>query len=303
MSRALVVVALVMLIGLFLGFANPPVTSPVITKDVQMNAPATTTGSAAQVGTARTDAKPPVVIGITTKSEMGAAKVEISSTQASYGVRTKTSGCTANQALPDPACSPGAVLTTDTSVICVSGYTRTVRNVSDSEKQQVFAEYGIPWSEHSNYEVDHIISLELGGSNDISNLFPESYLIQYNTHVKDTFENYLHSQVCKGNISITVAQQEISTDWLKYYLAWKGGVAAPVTSLPIPVPNITVATPTQADTSVPAYYTSSHYSSRYYYPASCSAWKSLSPSYLVSFTSLQVLLARYPDKTLSPQCP
>jgi hypothetical protein len=79
--------------------------------------------------------------------------------QPDYGVRTKTSGCVPNQALPDPACSSGAVLTTDTSVIYVSGYTQTVRDVPLSEKQQVFAEYGIDWSLHSGYEVDHIISL------------------------------------------------------------------------------------------------------------------------------------------------
>jgi hypothetical protein len=56
--------------------------------------------------------------------------------QPHYGVRTKTNGCVANQALPDPACSAGAVLTTDTSVICVSGYTQTVRDVPLSEKEQ-----------------------------------------------------------------------------------------------------------------------------------------------------------------------
>jgi hypothetical protein len=100
-------------------------------------------------------------------------KVEAASS-AHFGVRSKTLNCVANQPLPDPACSPGAVLTTDSGVICV--YTQTVRGVPISEKQQVFAEYGLDWSEHGDYEVDHIISLELGGSNDISNLYPESYL-------------------------------------------------------------------------------------------------------------------------------
>ena len=222
-------------------------------------------------------------------------------TQTHFGIRTKTSGCVANQTLPDPDCSPGAVLTTDTSVICVSGYTQTVRNVPDSEKQQVFAEYGIPWSEHSGYEVDHIISLELGGSNDISNLFPESYSIQYNAHVKDSFENYLHSQICSNKIPVAVAQTEIATDWLKYYLTWKNG-----TDVPPPAPQVaptpTPATTQTSNTSGTAYYTSSYGTSKYYYPASCSAWKSLSPKYLVSFPSLQALLEKYPDQTLSPQC-
>src|SRR5258708_28839464 len=107
----------------------------------------------------------------------------LSPAQPHLGVRTQLRDCTADQALPDPACSSGAVLTTDTSVICVSGYTQTVRDVPLSEKQQVFAEYGIDWSLHSGYEVDHIISLELGGSNEISNLYPESYSIEYRARV------------------------------------------------------------------------------------------------------------------------
>lgn len=225
-----------------------------------------------------------------------------SPTQTHFGIRTKTSGCVANQTLPDPACSPGAVLTTDTSVICVVGYTSTVRNVSDSEKRQVFAEYGIDYSIHSGYEVDHIISLELGGSNDISNLYPESYTIQYNAHVKDTFENYLHSQICSNKMPVAVAQTEIATDWLKYYLAWKNGTdvpppAAQVTATPAPV-----TTTQTSSTSGAAYYTSSYGSSKYYYPAACSGWQSLSTKYLVSFPTLSELIAKYPDRTLAPGC-
>lgn len=50
------------------------------------------------------------------------------------------------------------------------------------------------------------------------------------------------------------------------------------------------------------YYTSSHFSSKYWYPETCDEWKSLSPSYLKSFSSLEELLAKYPSKTKSPQC-
>lgn len=136
---------------------------------------------------------------------------------ATYGVRAKTSNCTNNQILPDFACSPGAVLTTDSKIICVSGYTKTVRNVTEATKKKVFAEYGIPYSQRSNYEVDHIISLELGGSNDISNLYPESYLIKNGAKTKDIFENYLHKQICNGKMEVAEAQRQISSDWFYYY--------------------------------------------------------------------------------------
>lgn len=139
---------------------------------------------------------------------------------ATFGVQAKTSHCVAG-ATPDTACSPGAVLTTDASVVCVPGYTKKVRDVSTATKKKVFKEYGIAWSARSNYEVDHIISLELGGSNDISNLFPESYTIDNSARVKDTLENYLHSQVCSGAMTLTDAQKAISGDWTVAYQAWK----------------------------------------------------------------------------------
>lgn len=156
---------------------------------------------------------------------------------ATYGVQTKTSHCISST-LPDSACSPGAVLTTNTKVICVSGYTKTVRNVSTATKKAVFKEYDILYAQHSNYEVDHIISLELGGSNDISNLYPESYLIKDNARVKDKFENYLHKEVCNGTITIDEAQKEISSNWLTYYNQRVLGVKTSVINTPSVAPII-----------------------------------------------------------------
>ena len=183
--------------------------------------------------------------------------------------------------------------------VCVASYSQTVRDVPTSEKEQVFAEYGVDWSLHGGYEVDHVISLELGGSNDISNLFPESYSIQYGARTKDKLENYLHDQDCIHGLSLTVAQQEIATDWLKYYLAWQGSAA----SVPAP-PSVESSTlvAVSASSSAATYYTSSYSTAKYYYPAPCGAWKSLSPSYLVGFNSLEALLGKYPNRTLSSQC-
>jgi hypothetical protein len=162
----------------------------------------------------------------------------------------------------------------------------------------VFAEYGIDWSLHSGYEVDHIIGLELGGSNDISNLFPESYSIQYGARIKDKLENDLHEEVCTHRLPLTVAQDEIATDWLKYYLAAQGSTD---TVPPLPSAESDAVSVT-ASSSAEIYYTSSYSTAKYYYPDSCNAWKSLSPTYLVNFSSLEALVARYPNRSLSPQC-
>lgn len=50
------------------------------------------------------------------------------------------------------------------------------------------------------------------------------------------------------------------------------------------------------------FYTSSYSTAKYYYPASCDGWKSLSTKYLKSFDSLETLLIAYPSRTESPQC-
>ncbi len=137
---------------------------------------------------------------------------------AQFGKQTKTSGCVAHGGLPDSACTPGAIFPNATvQEICKSGYAGSVRNVPTSEKDQAYAEYGITHHSAGQFEVDHLISLELGGSNDIANLWPEAASPTPGFHQKDQVENYLHDQVCSGAVSLKDAQNEISTNWLAVY--------------------------------------------------------------------------------------
>jgi hypothetical protein len=89
-----------------------------------------------------------------------------------------------------------------------------------AEKKKVFEEYGISWSLRSQYEIDHLISLELGGSNELKNLWPESSTLSNGSRAKDKFEGYLHAQVCSGKLPIQEAQREIATNWVTYYNNW-----------------------------------------------------------------------------------
>lgn len=125
--------------------------------------------------------------------------------------------------VPDPARTPGDVLTTDAAVICVHGYTKTVRNVPESLKDQVYRSYGITDRKPGEYEVDHLISLELGGSNSARNLWPESYETQpLNAHTKDKLENKMHKLICDGQLDIRTAQFEIAKDWKGAYVKYIG---------------------------------------------------------------------------------
>lgn len=126
--------------------------------------------------------------------------------------------CVVSDQRPDPKCTPGDVLQVSTHDLCVALYTAKVRNVPESEKKQVYTEYGFTTNKGTcPCEVDHFISLELGGSNDIKNLWPESYTNPRGARVKDQVEDYLHRQVCSGNMTLAEAQKAISTNWKTVY--------------------------------------------------------------------------------------
>jgi hypothetical protein len=140
------------------------------------------------------------------------------------------SDCHVINGLPDLACSPGATdsrVTQDNikQTICVSGYTSTVRpssSITNKIKVERMQAYGFTDS-MGNYELDHLISLELGGSPDsVQNLWPESYNIPCNARAKDKVENLLHSEICKGSISLEEAQHEIVNNWEEVYTAHYG---------------------------------------------------------------------------------
>lgn len=136
-------------------------------------------------------------------------------------ISTNTQNCHARDGgkLPDAACTPGTIDPRVTqanihSTICVSGYTGVVRpgtSVTNRLKRQGIAAYGYADTSMSDYEEDHLISLELGGAPaDPKNLWPES---PRSPNAKDRVENLLHREVCAGTIRLSTAQREVSTDW------------------------------------------------------------------------------------------
>ncbi len=133
--------------------------------------------------------------------------------------RTRTGACTRG-ALPDPRCSPGAIDPALTrAVLCSAGFhTSSVRHVSTSLKHAVEVAYGMaPRAYGRTIEIDHIVSLQLGGSNDIANLYPEPGGGTSGYQVKDRLENALHRLVCAGEMTLAAAQRGIATNWLQLY--------------------------------------------------------------------------------------
>ena len=131
---------------------------------------------------------------------------------------THRSGCQVRGKLPDRGCTPGARFRRATKAkVCRPGYSSAVRNVSSATKDAIYAAYGkTRHFDGADGEVDHLVSLELGGSNARANLFPEA---APGSHEKDRLENRLHAEVCSGQLSLRRAQRLIARNWVRAYRA------------------------------------------------------------------------------------
>ncbi len=108
--------------------------------------------------------------------------------------------------------------------MCRPGYSARVRNVRDGTREAVYAAYGVAARfDGQNGELDHLVSLELGGTNARANLFPEAAAPFPGAGEKDRLENELHDRVCAGTLRLRVAQQRIARDWVAEYHRIFGG--------------------------------------------------------------------------------
>ena len=131
--------------------------------------------------------------------------------------------------LPDSTRHPGAMNPDVTSenldqTICANGFTKGIRPpdaYTSALKSQQLADESLPGNP-SDYEEDHLISLELGGATrDPKNLWPEpwekrgSKLANPGTGAesKDKVENETNHLVCSGALPLSDAQARIASDW------------------------------------------------------------------------------------------
>jgi hypothetical protein len=115
--------------------------------------------------------------------------------------------------LPDSKLTPGDTFPGATAAdVCTPGWATEHRHVTEEMRDQVYAEYGRTRGPDC-CEVDHLIPLELGGSNEMRNLWPQPDAPRPGSPEKDQLENELHRQVCSGKLSLTDAQRCIATNW------------------------------------------------------------------------------------------
>jgi hypothetical protein len=63
-----------------------------------------------------------------------------------------------------------------------------------------------------------LIPLSIGGNpRDSRNLWPEPRISEWNAAKKDQLEFVIYKMVCRGEIQLSEAQQEMATNWISAY--------------------------------------------------------------------------------------
>jgi hypothetical protein len=90
-----------------------------------------------------------------------------------------------------------------------------MRDVSNSLKEEVYKAYGVTEHKAGDYEIDHLVSLQLGGSNDIANLWPQPVVPHPGFREKHKVDTLLHDAVCAGQLPLAEAQWRSAHNWVK----------------------------------------------------------------------------------------
>lgn len=116
--------------------------------------------------------------------------------------------------------------------ICATKWGADERHVTTAMKTQVFTLYSysgyddphcVADAHGKTCEIDHLISRELGGADDVKNLWPQAYgSTPWNAHLKDKLENRLHKEMCAGHITLKKAQDALVNDWRVAYRKYYG---------------------------------------------------------------------------------
>jgi len=120
---------------------------------------------------------------------------------------------------PNPALTPGAVATSDASTVC-AGPVRVNAEVPSYEAAAVFAAYNLAYPhEASNYFIDELVPLTLGGANVEANLWPASSR-PIGFHEKQELDSRLRTLVCEGALPLGQVQQELMSNWYTLWLRY-----------------------------------------------------------------------------------
>jgi hypothetical protein len=119
---------------------------------------------------------------------------------------------------PDARVTPGETRPISLAEVCSKPEAEVVvDDISLETRRQVMETYGVRARKPGDFEVDYLITPDLGGAHTVRNLWPQPYSARWNAKVKDKLEQRLHDLVCAGKVDLQTAQRDIATDWIGAY--------------------------------------------------------------------------------------
>jgi hypothetical protein len=123
---------------------------------------------------------------------------------------------------PKADLTPGEIRPIELAEVCRTGQAQVVvRDIPEDTQRRVFAAYGIS-PRAGEFEVDYLITPDLGGAESDRNIWPQPYSTKWNARVKDRLEQRLHQLVCDGKLDLATAQHDIAADWIGAYRKYLG---------------------------------------------------------------------------------
>jgi len=132
----------------------------------------------------------------------------------------------ASAQLPNNMYTPGKADKVDVKQLCAATFESSVKPMADWQKSEALTRYGVR-PETFNGDLEHLVPVSLGGTNDPDNLYPFHPQGEYTVEAKQHLAAKLHELVCDGKMSLKQAQDVFKKDWTKGYKQYLGAMNAP----------------------------------------------------------------------------
>ncbi len=118
--------------------------------------------------------------------------------------------------LPSAFQTPGNKSKANEAQVCAADFEASVKPMAKWQRDQALERYG-KRPEDFTGELDHLIPISLGGTNDPDNLWPLPANKGMGPAEKKALDQKLHQMVCDKTIKLKDAQDAIKKDWVKAY--------------------------------------------------------------------------------------
>jgi hypothetical protein len=118
--------------------------------------------------------------------------------------------------LPSSFQTPGNKSKANEAQVCAADYEASVKPMAKWQRDQALERYG-KRPEDFTGELDHLIPIALGGTNDPDNLWPIPASKEMGPEQKKALDAKLHELVCNKTMKLKDAQDAEKKDWVKAY--------------------------------------------------------------------------------------